>query len=101
MSRKTLATTIRLTPEVAHQIDLQAAQHGFGTRSKYMTYTALHYAPAEADELMSELARISFALYQIGCASTGDVHLLKPRDIAQIRNRVRAAMDALIASHTT
>ena len=97
MPAKTISYTIRQAPEVAAEIDDMAKRHGFATRAKYMTHAALTFGGGEDEAIVAELARISYALHQIDRAAVGHMYLLKPRDIADIGHRARAALSAIIA----
>lgn len=96
MPPKTISYPVRQTPEVAKQIDAIAARNGFATRAKFMTHAALNYGGVDDDAIVAELARISYVLHQIDRAASAKLHLLKPRDIAEISRRTRAAMNCII-----
>ena len=96
MATKIISYTIRQTPEVASRIDDMAKKNGFATRAKYMTHAALTFGGGEDEAIVAELARISYALHQIDRAAAGRLHLLKPRDIADIGRRAKAALNAII-----
>ena len=96
MPAKTISYTIRQAPEVAARIDDLAKKNGFATRAKYMTHAALTYGGNGDEAIVSELARISYALHQIDRAAVGCLHLLKPRDIDEIGRRAKAALNSVI-----
>ncbi|MCB5200240.1 hypothetical protein LGQ03_13395 [Loktanella sp. TSTF-M6] len=96
MPAKTISYTIRQAPEVAARIDDMAKLNGFATRAKFMTHAALTYGGGD-EAIVAELSRISYALHQIDRAAAGRLHLVKPRDIADIGRRARAALSAIIA----
>lgn len=96
MSQKIISYSVRQPQEVADEIDAIARKNGFGTRAKFMTFAALNHAGASDDSIVTELARISFALHQLNRAETGRVHLLKRGDILAIARQARAAFKAVI-----
>lgn len=97
MAETKISYPIRMSKDVANEIDIVARRHGFSTRAKFMIHAARSFGQGSDERIAVELSRISYSLHQLDRAETGRLHLLKPRQLRELYRDARAAFSLLIS----